>query len=364
MSASKPIIPMSKKLTIALTVLGFTVIFACNKKDIKSNNIKTTETYLDLPSQPYEYYGQNIGANEVATLGRVLFYDGHLSINNAVSCGSCHKQVFAFADNVAASRGFQNELTPRNSMTIQNFQFARVGSFFWDGRAQTLEELILRPIGNHVEMGVNDPSILPAKLKELGYYDQLFINAFGSDEITLDLMTTALSSFMNSVQAINTRFDKYQFEPQEFSALEQQGELLFNTKYKCNNCHQLAPDGYSGLEFMNIGLAESNDNGRGTITKLPEQDGTFKIPNLRNVARSAPYMHDGRFETLEDVIHHYSEGIEENPNLDARLRQPDGKPLRMHISEQETQALIAFLNTLTDNGMLTDEKFSNPFKNR
>lgn len=361
----------------ALSVIALSIaVLACNKNNIDSGTSPDKEVYLDLPEQPYKYFTSSSGQshmNYLATLGRVLFYDGHLSVNNAVACANCHKQQFAFADNVAFSRGFENRPTGRNSMTIQDMAqpFMSNGTtpvfssqfLFWDGRESTLSNLVMRPIGNHVEMGVEDVNTLPSKLSGLSYYNKLFKDAYGDETVTVERISQAIAVFMTSIQTGNSRFDQEKLKQTSFTAQEEYGRQLFNNKYNCNNCHQLNQGAYSiAVDFMNIGLSTDGDKGRSVISGSPADVNKFKIPNLRNVALTAPYMHDGRFETLEQVLNHYSSGINDDPNLDIRLRGTDGKPMRMNISDNEKTALIAFLSTLTDYNMISDAKYSNPFK--
>lgn len=357
----------------ASTILALCVtalLFSCKKeKDTQTSQGVLT---LDLPAKEVNYFGESATElNRKATLGRVLFYDKSLSLNNSIACASCHRQEFAFADNVASSRGYENRLTGRNSMAIQNLTNSFVlnsstgltGAFFWDGRESNLQNLVARPISNHVEMGITDLNTIPAKLAKLPYYQDLFLKAYGSKEITMDKIGESVAMFMNAILSTNTRFDQRQQGLYQFTALEAEGERLFNTKYECNNCHKLFVGGYTGSEFIDIGLEKrNNDNGAGAIIKDPTFNGKFKLPNLRNVARTAPYMHDGRFATLEDVLEHYSHGIQDDPNLDFRLKEQNGKPIRMNISADEKKALVAFLNTMTDYTMLTSEKYSSPFK--
>jgi cytochrome c peroxidase len=363
------------KTRFLLAVLLFVVVWtACTTDDSPSfQNVS-----LELPETPFAY---NVGSNDhLPTLGRVLFYDRQLSVNNSVSCASCHKQELAFADNVAFSKGFDNRDTHRNSMPIQNLSangfrgdsvffgkddfFPVFTQLFWDGRENQLSSMVLRPIVNHVEMGVRDLSALNSKIAGVPYYNELFQRAFGSNEVTTDKIATALSSFLMSISSKRTKFDKFLNQESMLTDLELQGQSLFFNTYDCNQCHQLQnPHGYifAGT-FANIGLdAVPQDKGLGAVTMTSSDNGKFKIPSLRNVALTAPYMHDGRFETLDDVIDHYSEGIENDPNLDPRLKS-FGQPVKMDIPESDRKAIIAFLNTMTDTEMINDTKFSNPFK--
>jgi cytochrome c peroxidase len=364
-----------KKALLLLAVLPAVVFFSCHRSGSLVPEGSGT-VYLDLPDSPYNYskvFGSNSFTNHQATLGRVLFYDRHLSINNSVSCGSCHKQALAFSDNVAFSSGFENRKTGRNTPPIQNLGFSGFGpiggkgrgSLFWDGRETDIEKLIARPIANHVEMGMSDLSALEEKLKDLPYYKDLFRNAYGTEEITIDRVSRAVASFCSAIMSINTRFDQQQQTGgSALNALELEGQNLFMNKYDCSGCHNEQVNGYFSGRFMNIGLdAPYSDNGLGTITGSASDNGKFKVPNLRNVALTAPYMHDGRFNTLDDVLEHYSHGIKADANLDTLLKAPGtSAPLRMNISAHEKVAIIAFLHTLTDMNMITDPAYSDPFK--
>lgn len=359
------------KKYILLFSLAFAAVFSACKKDAGNTTSGTGTVYLDLPATTYKYLpGYTPEFDEKATLGRVLFYDTRLSLNNSVSCGSCHKQAYGFSDNVALSRGFENKLTGRNSMGITNLQngafaFANGGelggTLFWDGRENNIKSLVTKPISNHIEMGIADVSVLPGKLAALPYYQPLFEKAFGTGEVTVDRISEALYFFLISIRADNSRFESYQRGVGQLTAQEMSGFYLFNITYNCNNCHHIGGF-YSGLDFMNIGLDyNGKDKGKGAVTGKAADMGTFKVPDLHNVALTAPYMHDGRFNTLEEVLEHYSHGIKNDGTLDSRLKV-NGEPMRMNISAQDKQAIIAFLNTLTDYSTLTDPKFSNPFK--
>lgn len=343
------------------------------------------ERVLELPALPYNYMPLMV-ADAIPTLGRVLFYDQQLSLNNTISCSSCHKQNLAFSDNVRFSRGFENKLTARNSMPIQNlmafggfialdakplppdvgFVPSNFGShLFWDGRETDLKKMVLRPMVNHVEMGITDVEALSDKLSEIPYYQDLFTKAYGDSFVTKERVSEALGWFLSSINSNNTRLDKSLRSGESLSALEMKGQMLFITKYDCNSCHGVQfTNGYAFLgTFANIGLdAAYSDDGLSKVTKRSGDAGKFKVPSLRNVELTAPYMHDGRFESLEEVIDHYSEGIADHPNLDKRLKDESGAPRRMDITEPEKDALIAFLRTLTDEEMIRDPRFSDPFK--
>ncbi len=379
----------SKSLIIFISaVLALMIVgIACSKDDYNSNVNTTT---LDLSGNNYDYMGVS---SRMGLLGRVLFYDKTLSVNNAVSCGSCHKQAFAFSDNRNLSKGFENLFTDRNTPPIQNLSILMLRSnpiilppnggdggqaLFWDGRERFLKTMVMQPIFNHVEMGMSNPQKIVERVKSKPYYKDLFIDAFGDDEITIDRIAEALSGFTGSIVSDGSRFDaSHNFfndlntSNNLLTIREREGLRLFFEKYDCGSCHNLFSErGYDfmipdGEELVNIGLdMEYEDNGRGLITGRGEDNGKFKIPNLRNVALTGPYMHDGRFSTLEEVIDHYNTGIKAHPNLDERLKDSNGNAMVMNITEEEKGAIIAFLHSLTDNSMITDPKFSDPFKKR
>jgi cytochrome c peroxidase len=362
------------KITRALlffAVLAF-LSAACTTEETPIQTIS-----LDLPSTPDTY----ITGSDVPTLGRVLFYDRKLSLNNSVSCATCHKQNLAFADNARFSEGFERKLTSRNSMPIQDISSKPMSDsllvidpifpgflptqLFWDGREHDLKTMVMKPIANHVEMGFSDLSKLEQKLASVEYYGPLFEKAFGDRMVSQERIAIAISAFVQSITSQETKFNDALSGRATLSPLEQNGRALFTSTYDCNSCHQIEnPHGYilAGT-FANIGLDKNYaDNGLADVTNNWEDRGKFKIPSLRNVALTAPYMHDGRFNTLDEVMDHYSKGIEDHPNLDPRLKTATGGVRVMEIPAADKTAIIAFLNTLTDHKMITDPKFSDPFK--
>lgn len=376
-----------------VSVLAAMALTSCDPFE----SVRSSEVKLELPDSPFNY---NVpGTNDhLPTLGRVLFYDPRLSINNSVSCSSCHKQTLAFSDNLAFSRGVENRLTSRNSMPIQNiissvfkseidpsdssinFTDGDVGAYlpgvvpppmffikstqlFWDGRESELETMVTRPITNHIEMGIHDLDELANKLSTFPEYNTLFTNAFGDKQITKENIAKGLSAFLLSIRSTQSKFDKSIVavngdQAEILSSNEEEGRLLFFDKFKCNRCHE-------SNGFSDIGLnAQVGDIGLALVTGQSSDKGSFKIPSLRNVQLTGPYMHDGRFKTLDEVLNHYSKGIQESQNLDSKLKTADGKALRMNMTDSEKRAIIAFLHTLTDYEMISDPKLSNPFVTR
>lgn len=359
-----------KKLSFLFAiVLLVLVVYSCRK----NNPVVTAPgtVYLDLPLVEYRYFDSTSVSKFIdtldykATLGRVLFYDSHLSLNNAISCASCHNQALGFADNVAFSVGWEGRLTKRNSIAISGPS----GSLFWDGRESNLRRLAIRPISNHVEMGITDSADLINKLASLPYYPSLFLKAFGNGNINIHRASEAIGIFMESFGISRTKLQDAQFNASgsSLTAIERQGMDLFDNKYNCGSCHNGGNGGYGGFSagFRDIGLDKVySDDGFGSFSGKSKDIGTFKVPNLRNVALTAPYMHDGRYKTLRDVLEHYSHNIQDSPNLDTLLKDNGGHAMRMNISEQEKDAIIAFLGTLTTTDLTINPKFSNPFKTK
>jgi cytochrome c peroxidase len=298
-----------------------------------------------------------------ATLGRILFYDTRLSANNTTSCGSCHVQRNAFADPNRFSKGFDAKLTDRHAMSLVNLRYAPRGRFFWDERAESLEETVLLPIQSKLEMGQD----LAKLLEVLGNderYPELFQKAFGDRKLTRDRLGKALAQFLRSMVSCQSKYDEglakvtsVRDDFPNFTVRENRGKALFTSN--CASCHQPGQDVNFLMSFpMNNGLDADpriSDGGVGDITLNSRDIGQFKSPSLRNVEHTAPYMHDGRFSTLDKVIDHYSKEVKPHPNLDPRMH-------RLNFTDSEKSALIAFLKTLTDQKFLTDPKFSDPWK--
>lgn len=366
------------------------VIFpGCQQEDEELANIENNAlSELNLPESPYNYANIDLPdhflANDVrridntlnnnrvtdagATLGRVLFYDKLLSANNSTSCASCHLQANGFADERTLSLGFEGGETGRNSMGLANARYYNNGHFFWDERAESLEEQVLMPIQDEVEMGLTLDELV-SKIQAQEYYEPLFIEAFGDDGVTTNRIANALAQFVRSMVSYESRFDEGLIavggnrnrDFPNFSELENLGkDLFFSGRTQCGNCHATAV--FSGDQARNNGLDARNiDLGLGEVTGNPRDNGKFKVNSLRNIELTAPYMHDGRFETLEEVIGFYNRDIQNNPNLDQRLRVNNGNVRRMNLNGQERAALVAFLKTLTDKNFISDVKYSNPF---
>ncbi len=296
-----------------------------------------------------------------ATLGRVLFYDKRLSANDTTACASCHLQENGFSDPRQLSVGFDGGLTGRHSMSLANAAYYENGRFFWDERADTLEDQVLLPIQDSVEMGM-DLDDLEVKLTATSFYGELFDDAFGSTDVTSERISLALAQFVRSMVSFESKFDEGfdnggDFNPNGvFTAEEELGRQLFfsnNNGPNCDACHETAA----------MILDQPRNNGLDANTNADQGTGggRFKSPSLRNIAVTAPYMHDGRFGTLEEVVEHYNSGIQDHPQLANQLQQ-NGQPEQLNLSQAEMNALVAFMETLTDESFLTDPKFSDPFE--
>ena len=295
--------------------------------------------------------------NDGAELGRILFYDPRLSHNDGTSCASCHTQSNGFSDTAVLSEGFEGGLTGRHSMGLSNARYYLNGRFFWDERAATLEDQVLGPIQDEVEMGSNLTDLV-SELNQTEYYPALFQRAFGDSTVTSDRMAKAMAQFVRAMVSYQSPFDEAIAAggpggSPDFAAvssisqpiLAEEGHSLF--EQDCAGCHKTQAQ--VNDRTHNIGLDATNtDEGAG--------DGEFKVPSLRNIADRGRYMHDGRFETLEEVIEFYSSGIENNPDLGVALA-PGG----FGYSVFEKASLLAFLETLTDDIFLTSDLFSDPF---
>lgn len=326
-----------------------------------------------------------------ATLGRVLFYDTELSLNKSVSCASCHHQANAFADPVAQSEGFNGELTPRNSFALGSTSSASqayggpvTANLFWDGRARTIAEQSTQTIEDAIEMGL-DMDELVKRVREIDYYQVLFKRAYWLEStsgqpdqyITKERLLESIEAFMLSFFSHNSKFDKgykdvsaANFDPfaklDNFTESENLGKTLFMTQ--CATCHGTTSTTASidhasnGLDiaYEDKGIGELDNHPLGM--NGPEFDGVFKVPTLRNIELTGPYMHDGRFDSLEEVIEHYSTGIKEHRNLHRLLKENNGSPRQFNFSETEKKALVDFLKTLTDPVFITAERFADPFK--
>src|ERR1051326_2831668 len=352
--------------------------------------VSTTASALLLPAPPLNYANPllppsfhvqpilaqdnmpatNVTTDAGATLGRVLFYDKRLSINQTISCSSCHQREHGFADPRKFSTGFNGGTTARNAMGLSNARWYQRRHFFWDERANTLEDQVLQPIQNSVEMGMT-LSALTNRLAAEPFYTNLFALTFGTSEVTSDRISRALAQFVRSIVSTRSKYDAgVPIGFANFTAQENLGRQIFFGQVgtaTCAACH--GTDNFvPGPNINNNGLEYPYvDKGLGGITGLAQDEGLFKVPSLRNIELTAPYMHDGRFATLEEVVEFYNSGVVNNPNLSPQLRVPTppgaplGPPRRLNLTVDEKAALVAFLKTLTDTNLAADPTVCDPF---
>jgi cytochrome c peroxidase len=299
-----------------------------------------------------------------ATLGRVLFYDTRLSANNTVACASCHNQKHAFGGPVRFSKGFEGKVMDRHAMPLGNVRYYQRGRFFWDERAATLEVQVLTPIQSKLEMGMTLTKLTELLSKD-PHYPELFNKAFGSKEITSKRVARALAQFLRSMVSYRSKFDEGMAKAfsvrddfPNFTLQENRGKAVF--LQRCANCH--LPGNQNAHFFMNQpfnnGLDTDflkTDGGVGEISLQPGDLGRFKSPSLRNVEFTGFYMHDGRFDSLDKVIDHYSKGGKNHPNADGRVRG-------INLDGPQRAALGAFLRTLSDPQFIADPKYADPFQ--
>lgn len=396
------------KYTICLAICGVLLFgIACQQETfvpVPEANPKfeaAVKATLDLPSNPYSYTLMTEGLHgqpnqhapldyNLVTLGRTLFYDKALSVDNTVSCASCHQQALGFADNLAFSKGVNGNVTDRNSLALQTMASVAElygggvsvsrgnARLFWDERTAHPEAQIMETMLNEKEMGM-DPYALPDKLKQFDFYHGLWQRINGTDP-SLEFMsardiTKALGVFMSSLQTTESKFDQglrqhghnEMADFANFTASENTGKKLFMAN--CASCHGFSLSATVGLRHNRAQTTACNglenvyrDKGAGGIRGNSLMNGVFKIPGLRNIEVSSPYMHDGRFNTLEEVVEHYNSGVKDHGNLHPLLRDENGHAKRLNLSSEEVIALVDFLKTLTDPVSLSDPKWSDPFK--
>lgn len=313
---------------------------------------------LQLPQpegwpQAKDIFKNNPLTEEGFQLGRKLFYDGQLSKDGKFACASCHQQFAAFATfDHDLSHGFNDQFTTRNAPAIQNMAWTPL--YHWDGSISELELQPLKPLTASNEMAETIESVI-SKLKKDKSYTPLFVKAFGDKEITEDRMLKALAQFTGSMVSSDSKYDRVKKGEETFNSAELHGYQIFQSK--CESCHKEPL--FTDNSFRNNGLAVDNylkDSGRMLVTKNAADYLKFRVPSLRNVGVTQPYMHDGRFYSLESVVDHYTSAIHDSPTLDPLLKS------KLEFTRREKYDLVRFLYTLTDSSFLKNERFSAPQK--
>jgi len=351
------------------------LIFGCI--DPSSNKPHVTTPYsLAIPQgfpQP-ALPNDNRLTEESIILGRLLFYDPILSLDSSQSCSSCHNPSFGFTDNGNKySIGIDGSVSFRNSMPLHNLAWAK--RYVWDGGMPSLREQALEPIQNPTEMKESMLNVVE-KLKRQHLYEQAFNAAYGNTEISPDKIGLALEQFMLIIlSGGESKFDKVNAGIESFTAEEQLGVQLFNAESNpngspkggdCFHCH--GGTLFTNNTIVNNGLdTVFTDLGKGGVTNLEVDNGKFKTPSLRNLAYTPPYMHDGRFQTLEEVLEFYNSGVQSNspnlaPGMTGFVQSHSSGEQGLNLSLSERQAIVAFLNTLTDTRIETDTLYQNPFQ--
>ena len=351
-----------------LLLLLFSILFvSCSNKD---NTIEEEYTPIPYLLEVPELFQQKLIAPLIPTnnplteegiaLGKKLFFDKKLSKDNTQSCASCHNPRNSFTDSLRFSLGVDGLPGSRNSMPLFNLAWNFNDKFAWDGKELSLERQALEPVRNPIEMHNSWPNVA-LKLQQDQEYPSMFLNAFGTEKIDSTLVTKAIAQFERTLISGNTKFDQYLLGNTSLSQQELNGFTIFMSEDKgdCFHCHGSDNNPlWTDNDFHNNGLDTSfNDLGLGAVTGDPNDNGKFKSPSLRNLVYTAPYMHDGRFSTLEEVINHYSEGLQNSSTIDPLMKKVNQGGVQ--LTPQEKADLKAFLITLTDDGFINNPTFQN-----
>jgi len=359
-------------LTIIISLMVLAIGCDCGK----DQGWEATPYTIQIPTffPPMDIPPDNPMTVEGIKLGRLLFWEKALSLDHSISCGSCHSSEASFSDPNQFSEGINGTLGDRNASALINLGWST--SFFWDGRAETLEEQARAPVVHPLEMNVQWETVVD-RLQNDDFnngldYPQLFCDAFGTHDITENLSVKAIAQFMRTLISSDSKFDKWRRGETELSDLEYLGYQLFLREggdpevspggefgADCFHCHGEAGLQFSDYLFHNNGLDAhfENDPGRVDVTGWVLDSGKFKTPTLRNVALSAPFMHDGRFASLEEVIEHYNTGGVPSTTIDTFMKYTTGG---LELAPQQKDALIAFLNALTDTTFTENPDFQDP----
>lgn len=358
----------NNKWLIVFTLLVTSVIIYSCKKDYEVVDPDEPHVlqYGSFPAPPIA--ADNPLTREGVKLGRMLFYEKALSRDGSMSCASCHNQQTAFSDTNKFSIGVNNMPGGRQAMAVFNMAW-NTNEFFWDGRAHLLRHQSLMPIQDNLEMDETLENVV-AKLQAKEMYRTQFTKAFGTDQIDTTLISKAMEQFMNSIVSYQSKYDDYLAGTATLTAQEERGRFLFFTEYNpafplqsgadCQHCHGGA--NFENDNYMNNGLdidANITDKGREDVTNNPADKAKFKVVSLRNVELTPPYMHDGRFGTLEEVVEHYNR-VKQSSTLDASFGQ-QVQNNGLHLTQSDKAALVAFLKTLTDKTLANNPDYSSPF---
>jgi len=366
---------MYKTKYLAFALLSLMFFVACDKdEDEETSKIVIVQdeteyvlTHGNLP--PPQLPADNKMTVQGVELGRMLFYETMLSKDGSQNCASCHNQKNGFSDTTQFSIGVAGLPGKRQAMAIFNMAWHK-NEFFWDGRAHLLRDQSLKPIEDELEMDETLENVI-AKLSATDLYKNQFMRAFGSEEITSEKMSLAMEQFMFNIVSADSKFDKFRAGEISLSESEERGRILFETEYNpyfpddsgadCKHCH--GGPNFDNNQYMNNGLdsdANITDIGRESVTENANDKAKFKVPSLRNIALTPPYMHDGRFNTLEEVIEHYNSGVKQSGSIDPAILNTLNHG-GLLLTDQDKTDLVNFLKTLTDDTFLNNPDYMSPF---
>lgn len=361
---------MKSKL-VSILLLTTCLILSCGDDEPRSMvTIDETPYFLEYGRLPVPNLpSDNSLTVQGVKLGRMLFYEQMLSKDGTQSCASCHRQLDGFSDTSQFSLGVEGLEGTRQAMPIFNMAW-HSNEFLWDGSASTLREQSLKPIQDPLEMNETLDNVVN-KLKATQLYTDQFIRAFGSEEITSEKMSLAMEQFMLSIVSIDSKYDRSVQGTIQLSESEERGRLLFETEYNpffpdmsgadCAHCH--GGINFENDQFMNNGLDSDigfSDIGREEVTGNAADRAKFKVPSLRNVALTPPYMHDGRFKTLEEVVDHYDKHLKESSTIDPALLQVTSNG-GLKLTDQDKIDLVNFMKSLSDPTLINNQEYSDPF---
>ncbi len=360
---------MKNRLLLAVLAAA-TIYAACKPEPVEEPAVydptPATINLRDFPDP--EFSADNRPTVQGVMLGRMLFYEKLLSKDGSQACADCHRQPDGFSDSLQFSIGVEKMKGKRQAMPVMNLAWHKNG-LFWDGRTSLLRNQALLPIQDHLEMNETLENVVTKLSAEKKYRNQ-FIRAFGSDTITAEKIGLAIEQFELTMISNNSKFDQFKRGSATLTDSEERGRQLFFTEFdpsgvkkgaECFHCH--ATFNFTNDEYMNNGLdadGDQKDHARMIVTLDPADKAKFKTPTLRNIARTAPYMHDGRFTTLEQVVDFYNTGVKNSATIEF-LMQYNLQPGGLGLSMQEKADLVAFLKTLTDDEFLTNPAFKTPF---
>lgn len=346
---------MIKIIKTGIILFSFLSVISCSDEVIEP--LEKDEAYnLEFPSYFSEMtFDQSVNpiTKNGVELGRKLFYEGRLSRNNTISCGFCHIQENAFTHHGhTVSHGVDDRIGIRNAPAIQNMAFLK--RYMWDGVIHNLNEQPIIPITDANEMDSSMPEVI-SKLSADSKYKKLFKSVYGDESITGEMVLKALSQFMATMISADSKYDRFRQGKENLTSEEIQGMNLF--QQKCASCH--SGELFTDESFRNTGMyynTQFKDAGRYRVTLDQNDWMKFRVPSLRNIEYTAPYMHDGRFYTLNAVLNFYSDNVEDNPNLDPQLKQ--NGHIGIAMNDQEKIFIIAFLKTLSDKNFISNPKFA------